>query len=376
MANNIATNKFIVNVAKGAAYCAPYLTAGANSSFQDQMVGKQAGESYDFVVTQVGTASYSDDGMVSNSDTTDVTHSKVTLKVGNSHIGVELKALEKSCEMRGEDLAAAQVGKDLVAKLVSEIGARDVGVLEAAGNMVVGNNYKAFTRAASVLRSKFQGEHVYAFIDPILFGELAGDGRNSQPVSVDPKLGMGAKGQFLNVDDAYSIGVLPYMDTTSTLTAKLTISSTTDAEGQKHGVVVTEASKSFVGKKGLILKVAGYGYVMLTDDVNATTGGETISSKVALLSGYPASAVTGAASLLNGMAASKTYAGAIIRLEGAQGKGDVKDIDADDIATVEGITVHYSKREGKARGKKHHYDIVGAYGIVDPRRATAVWIEC
>lgn len=368
MPNSINTNKFIVNVAKGAAYCAPYLTAGANTSFQDQMVGKQAGTSYDFVVTQVGTASYSDDGMVGNSDITDVVSNTVKLNIGDAHIGVELSALEKACAMRGEDLAAAQVGKDLVAQTVAEVAARDAAKLFEAGNVSVGNNYKVFTKAAAKLRSKFQGEHVYAFIDPVLWGELAGDGRNSQPVSVDPKLGMGAKGQFLNVDDSYSIGVLPYMDTTSTLTATIGITTA--------GVVSTSAA-AFTAKKGLIVKVADYGYIMINEDIQTGGTATDISAKVTLLNGKPSANLSGkAVSLPAGLAASKTYGGAIIRLEGAQGKGDVKDIDADETANIEGLTVHYSKREGEKRGHKHHFDLVGAYGIVDVRRAALVWIEC
>lgn len=392
MANTFVTNKLADFVSGRLAASAPYLTVGAKSYFGDQLSGKRNGQSYEFVIKDVGKVV---DGLDISGNVSTITERKVTKTIGLKNIAVQTNAIEAITDVRFDEEIAKPNGKALAEGIVQDVIAKDIPACNVA---VVGKGWLPLSKASRVLAS-ITSEDKFGFIDPSIESIVDATGKGFKPVSAEPINDRGIIGssfgtewrqqQFfpqVSISEALaqeleSATVSSYVDAGDG-TATLTLSGVTEdipagTPIQIEGVFAT----NLIGNKTSSLKA----WIAMED---ATAG--AVKVKAADLSGQGTKeacdkngdALT-AASLaglkIRPIEAGDYYMG-LIRAQGAFELDTLKKLDWSnaELSTegVEGISVLSARAVDVLKGTNiTRYAVAYMAGIVDSRMAVALYVK-
>jgi len=338
LSNGLAS--LVETIAKAGVVNSAYLTRGTVKVPVDQMKGKRAGDEYSFVLDNI-TATYSSsldqNGKVQLGSIGAPT--KVTLKVGYSGTQLSLGAVSKSLELGDWSGLAKEVGATIVNEFSKQTALADMAKVE---NEFV-NDVKGIAKASAVMAASFQGKQ-YGFASPIVVGEIQGEGRNLQPIGIDPPWGVGLEGKVFNIGELRSM-ILPNIvgDTDVTIAHNNNAATAT----------LTGATAGCCYKKGNLVVYA-----------TSATAGIVICGK-------------GNATLSATAAEGNNYAPVIIRVDGAQAWGDASDAldGADNKMSIEGVTIAHSEVKQGGFAVNHEFAMAGAAGIATPSRAKVVWLK-
>lgn len=338
LSNGLAS--LVETIVKAGVVNSAYLTRGTSRIPVDQMKGKRAGDTYSFVIDNV-TATYSsaldNNGKIAMGAMGAPT--KVDLKVGYCGSKVSLGAISKALELGDWKQLSKEIGAGLVNEFALQTAVADMAGM--AHEFV--NNVKGIAKASAVMAASFQGKQ-YGFASPIVTGEIQGEGRNLQPISIDPAWGVGLEGKVFNISELRSM-ILPTIVGDSNVTIAHTANAGT--------ATLTDATAGCCYKKGSLVVYA----------TSATAGTVLLGKANATLSATAAE--------------TDNYAPVIIRVEGAQAWGDAGDCldGADNKHSEEGISIAQSEVKQGGFAVDHEFAMAGAAGLANPSKAKVVWLK-
>lgn len=190
MANQISTNSLTELVALRAAEAAPYYTVGSKSYFGDQLVGKRNGQTYRFVLRDVGDAK---NGLeIDANDKTEITEREIALSLEPWHVAVKTNAIEEVTDLNLDVEIAKPNAEKLVKAAVKKTMDNDLGKVGAA---FVGEGFTPLSRASAHLAS-ITSEELYGFCDPNVEAILTSNGQQFVPVNAPDMYSQGLLGKF------------------------------------------------------------------------------------------------------------------------------------------------------------------------------------
>lgn len=338
LSNGLAS--LVETIVKAGVVNSAYLTRGAARIPVDQMKGKRAGDTYSFVIDQI-TAAYSS-ALDSNGKVAMGSLGapiKVDLKVGYSAVQLSLGAISKALELGDWKDLAKEIGAEIVNTFALNTAVADMGKVEHE----FVNDVKGIAKVSATLAATYTGKQ-YGFASPIVVGEIQGEGRNLQPISIEPQWGVGLEGKVFNIGELRSMNLPTISGDTS-----VTIAHTKDAET----ATLTGATAGKCYKRGTLVVYA----------TSATTG-TVIAGK-------------GNATVSAGAADGDSYAPVIVRIEGAQAWGDAGDCldGADNKTPIEGITIAQSEVKQGGFAVNHEFAMAGAGGVANANKVKVVWLK-
>ena len=186
------TSKLAKTVVVNAILNSAYLTRGASKIDEAQMAGKRNGETYSFVVDDITAAKFN----AGTAPTGTLTSRSVDLSVKNYGTSLELSGVQKALDLGNWEDLAGDVGAAIANKACEDTATSDMQKISATKV----SNYKGIAKAAAKLASKYSGK-IYGFADPCIIGELAGEGRNAQPINVGEQWGVNLEGKLFNISE-------------------------------------------------------------------------------------------------------------------------------------------------------------------------------
>lgn len=338
LSNGLAS--LVETIVKAGVVNSAYLTRGAKRIPLDQMKGKRAGESYSFVIDQI-TAAYSNaldsNGKVAMGSLGAPV--KVTLKIGYAGVKVSLGAISKALELGDWNELAKEIGAELVNTFELNTLIADMGNV---GHEFV-TNVKGLAKASATLAATYKDKQ-YGFASPIVIGEIQGEGRNLQPVTIEPQWGVGLEGKVFNIGELRSMN-MPLIEGNTSVTIAHTKNAAT--------ATLTGATAGKCYKKGDLVVYA-----------TSATAGVVLSGK-------------GNANLSETAAEGDNYAPVLIRIDQAQAWGDAGDCldGADNKSSIEGITIAQSEVKQGGFAVNHEFAMAGAGGVAVADKVKVVWLK-
>lgn len=191
MPNTIKTNSLAELITVRAAESAYYFTVGSKKWFKDQLIGKRNGQTYRFVIRDVGGAY---EGLAADlaNDKTSITEREVSLSIRNFRVLVETNAIEQVTDVRWDDEIAEPNGQKLANKAVKAIMDSDFGKV---GTCFVGQGFAPMSRASGHLAS-ITSEELFGFCDPNVEAILTSNGQQFVPVNAPDMYSKGLLGKF------------------------------------------------------------------------------------------------------------------------------------------------------------------------------------
>lgn len=191
MANTIKTNSLAELVAIRAAESASYFTVGSKKYFKDQLIGKRNGQTYRFVIRDVGGAY---EGLAANiaSDKISVVEREIPLTIRNFRVMIETNAIESVTDIDWDPEIAQPNGQKLANKAVKTIIDSDFGKV---GTCFVGQGFAPLSRASAHLAS-ITNEELFGFVDPNVEAILTSNGQQFVPVNAPDMYSKGLLGKF------------------------------------------------------------------------------------------------------------------------------------------------------------------------------------
>ena len=191
MPNTIKTNSLAELITVRAAESAYYFTVGSKKWFKDQLIGKRNGQTYRFVIRDVGGAY---EGLAADlaNDKTSITEREVALSIRNFRVLVETNAIEQVTDVRWDDEIAEPNGQKLANKAVKAIMDSDFGKV---GTCFVGQGFAPMSRASGHLAS-ISSEELFGFCDPNVEAILTSNGQQFVPVNAPDMYSKGLLGKF------------------------------------------------------------------------------------------------------------------------------------------------------------------------------------
>ena len=191
MANTIKTNSIAELVAIRAAESASYFTVGSKKYFKDQLIGKRNGQTYRFVIRDVGGAY---EGLAANisSDKISIVEREIPLTIRNFRVMIETNAIESVTDIDWDPEIAQPNGQKLANKAVKAIIDSDFGKV---GTCFVGQGFAPLSRASAHLAS-ITNEELYGFVDPNVEAILTSNGQEFVPVNAPDMYSKGLLGKF------------------------------------------------------------------------------------------------------------------------------------------------------------------------------------
>lgn len=395
MANSTVQNKKVISLALGAVADGAYLYAGADRAIAAEMQGKDNGDVIYYKTTNLGQAEISYVSMGNPANTglasldiaaaTPIKHRQVPVKIKDSRIMYNVKALEKQITSLGKDLAMAKVGQKLAKKAVKEVIAEDIASI---GNVFVGSDFAAFQKAGAFLKSFVDGT-LYGFMDWNVWGDLTSKGQQAVPCALaEPRLGKNLRGSWSLIDQLRTIPDIPQFTIGDVASAKVKASVATTATTAT--ITITAGSSALAVGDKVVLAVPGINALDVNDNDTGVANSfvVTLASSVAAagtldvavtwdadLVVVPASVAANAAVTVKGAAG--TYGATIIRAEGAQAFGTMNQCDCEgakyEKSSIDGLTVHCNSGENiSALSTDSRYDMILASKLVEPRAAALV----
>lgn len=395
MANSTVQNKKVISLALGAVADGAYLYAGADRAIAAEMQGKDNGDIIYYKTTNLGQAEISDVSMgvtpnsgLANLDiaaATPIKHRQVPVKIKDSRIMYNVKALEKQITSLGKDLAMAKVGQKLAKKAVKEVIAEDIASI---GNVFVGSDFAAFQKAGAFLKSFVDGT-LYGFMDWNVWGDLTSKGQQAVPCALaEPRFGKNLRGSWSLIDQLRTIPDIPQFTIGDVASAKVKASVATSATTAT--INITAGSSALAVGDKVVLAVPGINALDVNDNDTGVANSfvVTLASSVAAagtldvtvtwdldLVVVPATVAANAAVTVKGAAG--TYGATIIRAEGAQAFGTMNQCDCEgakyEKSSIDGLTVHCNSGENiSALSTDSRYDMILASKLVEPRAAALV----
>jgi hypothetical protein len=191
MANTFQVNSLAELVAIRAAESAPYFTVGSKKYFKDQLVGKRNGQTYRFVIRDVGGAYEGLAADIAN-DKIDLTEREVSLAIRDFRVMVRTNAIESVTDVNWDPEIAQPNGQKLANKAVKAIMDSDFGKV---GTCFVGQGFAPLSRASAHLAS-ISNEELFGFCDPNVEAILTSNGQQFVPVSAPDMYSKGLLGKF------------------------------------------------------------------------------------------------------------------------------------------------------------------------------------
>lgn len=191
MSNTIKTNSLAELVTARAAESAYYFTVGSKKYFKDQLVGKRNGQTYRFVIRDVGGAYEGLAADLSN-DKIDITEREVALTIRDFRVMINANAIESITDIDWDPEIAEPNGQKLANKAVQAVMASDFGKV---GTCFVGRGFAPLSRASGHL-SSITTEDLYGFCDPNVEAILTSNGQQFVPVSAPDMYSKGLLGKF------------------------------------------------------------------------------------------------------------------------------------------------------------------------------------
>lgn len=395
MANSTVQNKKVISLALGAVADGAYLYAGADRNIAAEMQGKDNGDVIYYKTTNLGQAEISDVSMGNPANSglasldiaaaTPIKHRQVPVKIKDSRIMYNVKALEKQITSLGKDLAMAKVGQKLAKKAVKEVIAEDIASI---GNVFVGSDFAAFQKAGAFLKSFVDGT-LYGFMDWNVWGDLTSKGQQAVPCALaEPRFGKNLRGSWSLIDQLRTIPDIPQFTIGDVASAKVKASVATTATTAT--INITAGSSALAVGDKVVLAVPGINALDVNDNDTGVANSfvVTLASSVAAagtldvtvtwdadLVVVPASVAANAAVTVKGAAG--TYGATIIRAEGAQAFGTMNQCDCEgakyEKSSIDGLTVHCNSGENiSALSTDSRYDMILASKLVEPRAAALV----
>lgn len=395
MANSTVQNKKVISLALGAVADGAYLYAGADRAIAAEMQGKDNGDIIYYKTTNLGQAEISDVSMGNPANTglasldiaaaTPIKHRQVPVKIKDSRIMYNVKALEKQITSLGKDLAMAKVGQKLAKKAVKEVIAEDIASI---GNVFVGSDFAAFQKAGAFLKSFVDGT-LYGFMDWNVWGDLTSKGQQAVPCALaEPRFGKNLRGSWSLIDQLRTIPDIPQFTIGDVASAKVKASVATSATTAT--ITITAGSSALAVGDKVVLAVPGINALDVNDNDTGVANSfvVTLASSVAAagtldvtvtwdldLVVVPATVAANAAVTVKGAAG--TYGATIIRAEGAQAFGTMNQCDCEgakyEKSSIDGLTVHCNSGENiSALSTDSRYDMILASKLVEPRAAALV----
>ena len=394
MANSVITNKKRELVLIRSAEAAPYLTVGAKNYCKDQLVGKQNGQSYEFVIRDAG--EYVEGVDISATGREDIVERKVTKNIKIGNVKVNTNILEKVTDLNWDKEVAQTWGEKLAKGLVEGVLKDDLGLQNTA---FVGTGWLPLFKASNYLES-ISSESQYAFVDPMIDSIMQSTGKAYSPADgVEPIYQRGLKGKVANAELRTQQG-MPTIEISKALANELSSATVTSyVTGTDYDTLtigtVTETipagtplfidgvyATDFVGQKTSALKA----FIAIED---ATSGAVKVR-KVDFSDRGTREACDkdGDAIVLSELATKKlhdpikegVYFTGIFRVNGSFEFDTLPELDwsnADSrVSAPNGITMHEARAVDVLAGtNKTRWAIAAVAGIVDPRGCTYVCIK-
>lgn len=191
MSNTIKTNSLAELVAIRAAESASYFTVGSKKYFKDQLVGKRNGQTYRFVIRDVGGAY---EGLAADlaNDKISIVEREIPLTIRNFRVMIETNAIESVTDIDWDPEIAQPNGQKLANKAVKAIIDSDFGKV---GTCFVGQGFAPLSRASAHLAS-VTNEELFGFCDPNVEAILTSNGQQFVPVNAPDMYSKGLLGKF------------------------------------------------------------------------------------------------------------------------------------------------------------------------------------
>lgn len=397
MANSMQTNKKTIALALGAVTEMSYLYAGADKGIETEMQGKDNGDTIYYKITQLGDPEcdeVSQDGtgtaIASASAIKQVT---VPVKTLDSKIMIGVNAYERQVTSLGGDEAKirARIGQKVGKKAVSKVIDRDV---ESVGNVFVAtqdNAFATFQKAGAFLKGHVEGT-IYGWMDWQIWGDLTGKGQQAVPCALaETRFGKDLKGSWtlidqLRVTSAISTFTAPATLVSSGATASVTGNTIkikgTISKGDMftiEGVYARDVNDNptnqlYVFKASKAISSAS-AETDVTDSISNVDYGNVDDSVKA--TAWIAPETVSSAAVKSVLVAGKTYAACLIRTEGAQAFGVMKNCGCEgakyEKSEIDGVIVHINSGEDIGNFKTDkRFDMLFASKLVEPRAAAIV----
>lgn len=191
MSNTIKTNSLAELVAIRAAESASYFTVGSKKYFKDQLIGKRNGQTYRFVIRDVGGAYEGLAADIAN-DKISIVEREIPLTIRNFRVMIETNAIESVTDIDWDPEIAQPNGQKLANKAVKAIIDSDFGKV---GTCFVGQGFQPLSRASAHLAS-VTNEELFGFVDPNVEAILTSNGQQFVPVSAPDMYSKGLLGKF------------------------------------------------------------------------------------------------------------------------------------------------------------------------------------
>lgn len=398
--NDMKTQKKLIALALGAVTEMDYLYAGADKGIETEMQGKDNGDTIFYRVTQLGDPTFVED--IDSADyeeggdlaltATDIKQVTVAVKMNSSSVMYKIKAFERLVTSLTEEIARGKIGAKLGQKAVGKIIEKDIASI---GNVFVcgeNNAFEVFQKAGAFLKGRVQG-NLFGWMDWNIWGELTGKGQQAVPCALcDTPFGKNLKGSWtlidqLRVSQDIKEFTAPAQPTWSNITGKV--------EGN---AIKLKASSAATIKKGDLFTIAGIYSKDVNDvatnklyvfragkDISVGTSDTDVTESLAnfqygveaTATGWVAPEAVTAGAVKGLLTAGKTYAACIIRADGAQAFGMIKNCDCEGAkyqkSEFGGLTVHENSGEViKTLSTEKRFDMIFASKLVEPRAAALV----
>lgn len=191
MDNTFKVNSLAELIAIRAAESAAYFTVGSKKWFKNQLADKRNGQTYRFVIRDVGGAYEGLAADVAN-DKIDLTEREVSLTIRDFRVMVRTNAIESVTDVDWDPEIAQPNGAKLANKAVKAIMDSDLGKVGAA---FIGAGFAPLSRASAHLAS-ITNEELYGFCDPNVEAILTSNGQQFVPVNAPDMYSKGLLGKF------------------------------------------------------------------------------------------------------------------------------------------------------------------------------------
>lgn len=397
MANTMQTNKKTIALALGAVTEMSYLYAGADKAIETEMQGKDNGDTIYYKVTQLGDPEcdeVSQDGSgTAISGASAIKQVTVPVRTLDSKIMIGVNAYERQVTSLGGDEAKirARIGQKVGKKAVTKVIGRDV---ESIGNVFVAtqdNAFATFQKAGAFLKGHVDGT-IYGWMDWQIWGDLTGKGQQAVPCALaETRFGKDLKGTWTLIDQLRVTSEIATFNAPTTLVSSGATASVSGSTIKIKGTIskgdmftiegvyardvndqpttqlyVFKASQninSTAGETDVTASISNVEYGTVGETVKATAwiAPEEVTSKA----------------VKSVLTAGKTYASCIIRTEGAQAFGVMKNCGCEgakyEKSEIDGVTVHINSGENLGEFKTDkRFDMLFASKLVEPRAAVLV----
>lgn len=393
--NSMQTQKKHIALALGAVTEMSYLYAGADKGIETEMQGKDNGDTIYYKITQLGDPEcdeVSQDGTGTTiASATPIKQVTVPVKTLDSKIMIGVNAYERQVTSLGGDEAKirARIGQKVGKKAVTKVIDNDVASI---GNVFVAtqdNAFATFQKAGAFLKGHVDGT-IYGWMDWQIWGDLTGKGQQAVPCALaETRFGKDLKGSWTLIDQ------LRVTSEITAITAPATVTT-----GAKASVVGDAIQVNGTIKKGDMFTIAGVFcrdvndnpttqlYVFKASEDITTSALTDVTAKLSNASygsqdesvkatAWIAPAAVANAAVTSVLAAGKTYAACVIRTEGAQAFGVMKNCGCEgakyEKSEIDGITIHVNSGENLGEFKTDkRFDMLFASKLVEPRAAVLV----